>query len=171
MAVTRHCACRWFALLLMGGGSARALPTQTFQVSASIVNGCVISGTNIGVLGTLNFGTLPGVGSSTAYASFVQNSSIVLSCTPGTTLDMSIDGGSNFSSASRNLKVTGNTNLVPYSLFSDTSYTTSIPVNQNITVSYSNANNIVLPIYGRLSISGSNLAGTYTDTLTVTLSW
>ncbi|SUB15059.1 Uncharacterised protein [Pantoea agglomerans] len=43
--------------LLTGSISAWSLPTSTFQVTASIVAGCVISGTNTGVFGTLNFGT------------------------------------------------------------------------------------------------------------------
>ncbi|MEI2684797.1 spore coat protein U domain-containing protein, partial [Erwinia aphidicola] len=44
-------------------------------------------------------------------------------------------------------------------------------VNQNVALTYSNANNITLPIYGQLQLSGVNRAGTYSDTLTVTLSW
>ncbi|MEI2684792.1 hypothetical protein V8N49_24715, partial [Erwinia aphidicola] len=49
-------------VLLVYSGGAVSLPTQTFQVTASIVNGCVVSGTNTGVFGTLDFGTQPGVG-------------------------------------------------------------------------------------------------------------
>ena len=44
-------------------------------------------------------------------------------------------------------------------------------MNQNVALTYSNANNITLPIYGLLQLSGVNRAGTYSDTLTVTLSW
>lgn len=40
--------------LLTGSISAWSLPTSTFQVTASIVAGCVISGTHTGVFGTLN---------------------------------------------------------------------------------------------------------------------
>ncbi|RRZ96929.1 SCPU domain-containing protein [Erwinia sp. 198] len=151
---------------------ARALPTQTFQVTASVVNGCVISGTNTGVFGTLNFGTRPGVGSASASASFVQSSTITLACTPGTALSMSVNGGSNYSST-RNLKIANNTDLVAYALYTSASASaaSAIPVNQNVALTYSNANNITLPIYGRLQTSGVRRAGTYSDTLTVTLSW
>lgn len=157
-------------VLLVYSGCAVSLPTQTFQVTASIVNGCVVSGTNTGVFGTLDFGTQPGVGSATANAAYVQSSTIALACTPGTTLSMSIDGGSNYTTT-RNLKVANNSNLVAYNLYTNASHTTAIPVNQNVALTYSNANNITLPIYGQLQLSGVNRAGTNSDTLTVTLSW
>jgi spore coat protein U-like protein len=159
-------------MLLLISYQSWSLPTQTFQVTASVVNGCVVSGTNPGVFGTLDFGTQPGVGSSSVSAAFVQSTTITLACTPGTTLNMSINGGSNYGS-SRNLKVANNTNLVAYSLYTNASHSaaSAIPVNQNVALTYSNANNITLPIYGLLQLSGVNRAGTYSDTLTVTLSW
>lgn len=149
-----------------------ALPTQTFQVTAAIVAGCVVSGTNTGTYGTLNFGSRAGVGTATVNASFVQSSTINLACTPGTTLNMSINGGSNYGST-RNLKNTSTTDLVPYRIYTSSSYSAAseIPVNQNVALSYSNANNITLPIYGQLKMSGVYRAGSYADTLTVTLSW
>ena len=156
--------------LLIVSVNAWSLPTSTFQVTASIVAGCVISGTNTGVFGTLDFGTQSGVATSTVDASFVQSTSINLACTPGTTLSMSINQGSNFTTT-RNLKLPNFTNTVPYTLFSNASRTTVIPVNQAVSLSYSNANNITLPIYGQLQLPGTARAGVYTDTLTVTLSW
>ncbi|WP_369800292.1 spore coat U domain-containing protein [Pantoea sp. BL1] len=156
--------------LLIGSVSAWGLPTATFQVSASVVAGCVVSGTNTGVFGTLNFGTQSGVSSSIVSASYVQSTTIILACTPGTAVSMSINGGSNYSTT-RNLKVSGNTNTVPYSLYTNAAHTSAIPVNSAVALSYSNANNITLPIYGLLTLPGPTRAGTYTDTLTVTLSW
>lgn len=156
--------------LLIGSVSAWGLPTATFQVSASVVAGCVVSGTNTGVFGTLNFGTQSGVSSSSVSASYVQSTTIILACTPGTAVSMSINGGSNYSTT-RNLKVSGNTNTVPYTLYTNAAHTSAIPVNSAVALSYSNANNITLPIYGLLTLPGPTRAGTYTDTLTVTLNW
>lgn len=156
--------------LLIGSVPAWSLPTATFQVSASVVAGCVVSGTNTGVFGTLDFGTQSGVASSSVSASYVQSTTINLACTPGTAVSMSINGGSNYTS-SRNLKHTSNTNTVAYSLYTNAAHTTAIPVNSPVALSYSNASNIVLPIYGLLTLPGPTRAGTYTDTLTVTLSW
>ncbi len=156
--------------LLTGSLSAWSLPTSTFQVSASIVAGCVVSGTNTGVFGTLDFGSQSGVASNNVSDSFVQSTAITLACTPGPTLSMSISGGSNYTTT-RNLKHTSNTNTVPYALYTNASHTTAIPVNSAVALSYSNANNITLPIYGLLKLPGPTRAGVYTDTLTVTLSW
>ncbi len=151
---------------------AGSLPTQTFQVSASIINGCVISGTNTSVFGSLDFGTQPGVGSVSTGASYIQSTTLTLACTPGTTLNMSINGGSNYSNT-RNLKVADNTDLVAYTLYTSATYSaaSALPVSQNVALTYSNANNITLPIYGLLQLSGVRRAGTYSDTLTVTLNW
>lgn len=156
--------------LLIGSVNAWGLPTATFQVSASVVAGCVVSGSNPGVFGTLDFGTQSGVASSSVSTSFVQSSTINLACTPGTTVSMSIDGGSNYTTT-RNLKLASFTNTVAYSLYSNASHASAIGVNSPITLNYSNANNITLPIYGVLQLPGPTRAGVYTDTLTVTLSW
>ncbi|MGK3143486.1 Csu type fimbrial protein [Pantoea sp. C2G6] len=156
--------------LLMVSASAWSLPTSTFQVSASIVAGCVISGSNTGVFGTLNFGSQSGVAATSVNASYLQSTTFNLACTPGTTLSMSINQGNNFTTT-RNLKLPNFSDTVPYTLFSNASRSTVIPVNQAVPLSYSNASNITLPIYGQLQLPGSARAGVYTDTLTVTLSW
>ncbi|WP_343464002.1 spore coat U domain-containing protein [Pantoea sp.] len=158
-------------MLLSVSLSTWALPTATFQVAASVVAGCVVSGTNTGVFGALNFGTQSGVARRSVSASLVQSTTITLACTPGTALSMSIDGGSHYATT-RNLQISGSTaETVPYALYSNAALTTAIPVNSAVALSYSNANNITLPIYGQLTLPGPTRAGTYTDTLTVTLSW
>lgn len=146
-----------------------ALPSQTFQVSADIVAGCLVQGSNTGVFGAINFGTYPGTSKAPVTASFVQNATITLVCTPGTNLQMSVDGGANYSTG-RNLRLNGNTNLVPYNIYNSAT-NVAIPVNQAVPVTFTNANNIVLPLYGQLTLGGNSRAGSYADTLTVTLSW
>lgn len=159
-------------LALIACSNAQALPTQTFQVSAAIVAGCVISGSNTSAFGALNFGTRSGVETASVSASFVQSSTLNIACTPGTTLNMSINGGSNYTTT-RNLKLANVSSTVAYRLFTNATHSAAseIPVNQNVALSYSNANNITLPIYGLLQLRGARRAGSYSDTLTVTLSW
>ncbi|MFG1173361.1 spore coat U domain-containing protein [Erwiniaceae bacterium CAU 1747] len=170
-------SCYWHVLiplLLLGSNSGWSMPNPlAVEVKASIVNGCVVSGTNTSQLGTLNFGTLPGINSAatTADAVFVNNATLNLACTPGTTLSMSINGGVNYANSSRNMKLTDHTDLVPYRLYANAAHTTVIPLNTALSVAYSDADNITLPIYGLAQIPRVNRAGTYTDTLTVTLSW
>lgn len=161
-----HMSC---GMALLFSSSTPALPTQTFQVSANIVAGCLVQGSNTGVFGAINFGSYPGTSSVQVSADYVQNATITLLCTPGTNLQMSIDGGANYS-AGRNLKRNGNTNLVPYNIYNSATHA-AIPVNQAVPVTFTNANNIVLPLYGQLTLSGNAYAGNYADSLTVTLSW
>ncbi|TKI07303.1 Csu type fimbrial protein [Martelella alba] len=158
------------AALLICTGQARALPTQTFQVAATIVAGCQVLGS--GIMGTLDFGSLASVGGSTADGTFRQNGALTIACTPGTTLSMSIDGGSHYAN-SRYLLRAGGTDTVAYRLFthSVSGSASEIPVNQNIAISYADANQITLPIYATAYLNGGQPAGTYTDTLAVTLSW
>ncbi|KOC90179.1 fimbrial protein [Winslowiella iniecta] len=160
-------------LLMFYVSSAQSLPTQNIQVSASIVAGCVVSGTNTGVFGTLDFGTHSGVMSGSVSASYVQSTTINLACTPNTTLNMSINGGTHSATNTRNLKIANFSDLVSYRLYTNANHTavSEIPIDQNVALTYSNANNITLPIYGLLQLNGVKRAGNYSDTLTVTLSW
>ncbi|ARY99408.1 spore coat U domain-containing protein [Yersinia ruckeri] len=159
----------WPFLLFLFITQIDALPTQTFQVAATIANGCLISGTNTGVFGQIDFGTIPGNSTAQITGAYSQNSSIIIACTPGTSLNMGINGGSNFTTV-RNMKHSTLSYLVPYNLYNTTN-NMAIPVNSNIAISFSDNTNIMLPIYGLLTLNGSHYSGVYTDTLTVTLSW
>ncbi|HGJ5865716.1 spore coat U domain-containing protein [Arsenophonus nasoniae] len=146
-----------------------AITSQSFQVSATITPGCLVSGGTL--FGTLNFGTHPSNANGNFNASLTPNTSLTLACTPGTVLSMSINGGNNYTTI-RNVKQSGFSTLLSYLLYADSAHTIPIGLNQNVSVSYSNSNNIIIPIYGVLQMNGANNpSGTYTDLLTVTLSW
>lgn len=151
---------------------ALTVTTQSFQVNATITPGCSVTTGSGGVLGTLDFGTRNGVDSSRVTTSFVPNTSLSLACTPGVSLSMSIDGGQTYTTV-RNMVRSGGTERVPYRLYSASTLAagSEIGVNQAVTVAYSNSNSITLPIYGAAQLTGFSPAGTYTDRLTVTLSW
>ncbi|MDL4914000.1 MAG: spore coat U domain-containing protein [Enterobacterales bacterium endosymbiont of Blomia tropicalis] len=169
--MTAFAIARGLSLLLWSAGAwGITTSSTTFQVSASIVAGCVISGTTTGEFGTLDFGTQPGVATNSVSASYVQSSTLKLACTPGTALSMSLNGGNNYTST-RNMKLTNSTSTVPYYLYTNAAHTNAIPVGQAVALTYDDANNIILPIYGLLQLPGPTRAGLYTDTLTVTLTW
>ncbi|TCL05285.1 spore coat protein U-like protein [Sodalis ligni] len=159
------------ALLALYAGPARALPSQSFQVSASVVAGCQIEGGG-GVWGTLDFGTYSALDIRPVGTGFLQNSALTIACTPGTTLSISIDGGRHYT-ATRNLMRLNGNDRVAYRLYSSAGFTpgSEIPVNQSMTVDFANAANITLPIYGQLQLDGTHQGGTYTDILSVVLSW
>lgn len=162
---------RWAALAVcIGWGmpvSLLAVTSQSFQVSATITPGCLVAsgGTNYG---SLAFGSYSALATSTA--SVALTSSVVLQCTPGVTLSMTVDGGL-YNSGGRRMQLNSGTAKVAYQLFSDAALSQSIVVGQSVSVVYSNANNITLPIYGRVQLPGNTPGGTYSDTLQVQLTW
>ncbi len=157
---------------LLAGNTARAVTTQSFTVGATVAPGCSLASGVGGVLGNLNFGTRNGVQSGQVTTSFVPNSAFTLACTPGVALSMSINGGQNYSTV-RNMQRSGGTERVPYRLYTSSTLAanTEIGVNQTVSVAYSNSNSIALAIFGAAQLSGFSPAGTYSDQLTVTLSW
>ncbi|WP_371316092.1 spore coat U domain-containing protein [Enterobacter sp. ENT03] len=153
-------------------GTALAVTSQSFRVGATITPGCSVTSGTGGVLGTLNFGTHSGVESGRVSTSFVPNSSLLLACTPGVALSMSINGGLNYTSV-RNMRRSGGTEVVPYRLYSSSTLAanTEIAQNQSVSVTYSNSNNIALTLFGAAQLTGLSPAGNYSDQLTVTLTW
>lgn len=157
---------------MMVAFSANAVTQQSFQVGATITPGCSVASGSGGLFGTLNFGSHSGVENGITSNAFIPNTSLALACTPGVALSMTIDGGKNYTSV-RNMVRTGGSDTVPYRLYTSGALTanTEILVNQAVAITYSNSNNITLPIYGAAQLTGFSPAGTYTDQLTVTLSW
>ncbi|WP_310607834.1 Csu type fimbrial protein [Buttiauxella brennerae] len=151
---------------------ASAVTTQSFQVGATITPGCSVASGTGGIFGTLNFGSHTGVENGVRSSALLPDTSLALACTPGVALSMTIDGGKHYTTL-RNMVRTGSTEAVPYRLYTSGALTanTEILVNQAVAITYSNSNNITLPIFGAAQLTGFSPAGTYTDQLTVTLSW
>lgn len=152
--------------------TAGAVTSKSFKVSATIVPGCSVTTGSGGLFGTLDFGTHTGVESSPVSTSFVPNGALSIACTPGVTLSMSIDGGQHYSSV-RRMQKASSTDVVGYRLYSSSSLAANseIGVNQSVSVTYTNSNNIALPLFGVALLTGFSPAGTYSDQLAVTLSW
>ena len=161
----------WTALVVcIGWGmpvSLLAVTSQTFQVSATITPGCLVAsgGTNYG---SLAFGSYSALATSTQ--SVALSNSVTLQCTPGVALSMTVDGGL-YNSGGRRMQLNSGTAKVAYQLFSNAALSQSIGISQSVSVAYSNANNITLPIYGRVQLPGNTPGGTYSDTLQVQLTW
>ncbi|NWA26027.1 spore coat protein U domain-containing protein [Pseudomonas gingeri] len=160
------------AVLLLVCASSLPLPlaavtSSSFQVSASIVAGCLVVGGGSNY-GNLNYGSYSALSTSTVSTSLT--SGVQLQCTPGVTLNMSVDGGQNNSSG-RHMKLGSGSAQLAYQLFSDAGLSQSLGISQSVSVAYSNANNISLPLYGRVVLPGNQPAGTYSDVLQVQLSW
>lgn len=149
--------------------------TDTFTVSAVITSGCALGTSTTGNttnFGTLNFGTLPTLSDNVDITSSVGAGSIVVTCTPGMAITLSLDYGVNGGSASQRYLANGS-KLLGYQLYQDAarskvwgsgSSAYSVNAFPNSTQTYS--------LYGRLFSSSTLPAtGTYTDTVTVTLAY
>lgn len=155
------------ALMLVGG--AQAATTSTFQVTAQITAGCLVVG-GVTAYGVLDFGTSSALSTATL-ATSLGGTTVTFQCTPGVALSMSLDGGQNSASGTRNLKRTGGTQLLAYQLYRDAAFSQALGIGSSVALSYSDPTAIKLPVYGRTTLSGLLPAGTYTDVVQVTVTW
>ncbi|MCU1748847.1 spore coat U domain-containing protein [Pseudomonas sp. 6D_7.1_Bac1] len=166
--MARHGIALW---LVLGASSlpmpVSAVTSESFQVSATIVAGCLVVG-GVSNYGSLNFGSSSALATSTVQVALT--SGVQLQCTPGVTLNMTVDGGL-YNSGGRHMQLNSGSARVAYSLFSDAAYSQSLGISQSVAVAYSDANNISLPIYGQVQLPGNQPGGTYSDVLQVQLSW
>jgi spore coat protein U-like protein len=159
------------ALVLLCVGSVplplAAVTSQSFQVSATVTAGCLVVG-GVSNYGSLNYGSQSAL--ATSMVQVALTGGVQLQCTPGVTLNMTVDGGQ-YNSSGRHMQLTTGSNRVAYSLYRDAAFSQSLGVGQSVPVAYSDANNINLPIYGQVQLPGNQPGGTYSDVLQVQLSW
>lgn len=163
--------------LSLGTAMAQSLPQSSFQVSATVTEGCLINGSDqsggsVGELGQLDFGTASALSGAVQVASVVQTGGVVLDCTPGIALTMRINGGLHAAGGTRQLARTGGGETLTYALFADAGLQQPIGIDAPIAFNVDEGSTTVaLPVYGHLALPGSAPAGSYTDRLTVTLEW
>ncbi|MFO1406079.1 MAG: spore coat protein U domain-containing protein [Steroidobacteraceae bacterium] len=154
-------------LLAVAGTAGAATKTDTMQVSATVSKNCVITAA------PLNLGTFDGTNNLTASAD------INVRCTTGTTFGVALNTGSSGSYANRTL-VNG-TDTLAYNLYTTNAYTTvwgdgtgTTGTRTGTGTGMAAANAQALTVYGRLLASantGAVNSGTYTDTITATITY
>ncbi|MEE4450991.1 spore coat U domain-containing protein [Novosphingobium resinovorum] len=157
---------------------ARADTTAQFDVTATVTPGCLVDGLgasgNAGRIGVLDFGVDSTFSVATRTATTTTGQAIRLRCTPGVGLTMSIDGGGHAAAGGRNLQRGATaTARIPYRLCRDAACTLPIAIGTAVpvTVTSATSEDVRLPVYGSLTLPGTLPPGTYTDTLTITLTW
>lgn len=149
---------------------------KSFKVTAQITTGCLLgsgSGTPASDFGTLNFGSMSSLYSNVDVASSAGAGSIIVACTPGMAITVALDYGVNGGSSSQRFMSNGSGNTLTYQLFQDSNRSTvwgtgaqaySVASFPNTTQTYT--------VYGRLfATNGFPAQGSYTDTVTVTLTY
>ena len=145
-----------------------AATSSTFQVSAQVVAGCLVVG-GVTNYGALDYGTQSALSTGLQYLAGRRHGDLPVH--PGVTMSMSLDGGQNSASGTRNLKRSGGTQVLAYQLYRDAAYSQVLGIGQSVTVSYTDATAIKLPVYGRTQLPGTLPAGTYTDVVQVSVTW
>ncbi len=156
--------------------AATAPTSPSFAVNASVVSGCIVSGNSSQVtgvpFGSVNFGTHYAVSTGTvaAMASNDMGMQAKLVCTAGTAVQVSVNGGLNLQGAQRRLS-NGGGQFIPYTLSLVAGMVTALAPNVPVGITMG-ATPTALPIRGNLVLPGSAaMAGTYVDTVQVTVTW
>ncbi|MDD4854050.1 MAG: spore coat U domain-containing protein [Acinetobacter towneri] len=151
-------------------GSANGEIAVTLDVTA----GCTVGVANDGQWGTLNFGTVSEIDND-INSTVVWNSGLNITCSNLLPYSLTFANGSNFDTTKNVRRLVYNTtNFIPYRLYKDAAYATEI---SSTAVDYTGTGTVDnVPIYGRILIDDQNAlvapaAGTYTDTVAVTLTW
>ena len=155
---------------LLAAGAASALPnpvTATFQVSATVLTACTVSAT------ALAFGNYtPGSGAIT------NTSTINVACTKSSPYSVTLNGGSTTGGTIAQRLMTNGAQTLQYNLYTSNAYATLLGDGTTGSKVSATGAGLTVPnpitVYGQLPDTVANQsvpAGTYTDTITVSVSY
>ena len=157
------------AWLALGGASVHAgTATGSITVSATVVSSCIVSGA------TLNFGAA--IDPTSASVPIDSSTSITVVCTATTPYAVALNAGVNAGGASNfgARAVKNGLKSLGYQLYADALHTTVWGDGTSASATQpgvGTGSNQSLTVYGRLpSVTGA-IPGTYTDTVTVTVTY
>jgi len=161
----RGCAAALAACLLMASGNAlsAATSTTTMTVQMTITATCTVNSA-----ATLNFGTVGVLASNTD-----QTSTIQVTCTNTTPYNIGLNAGTGTGATVAVRKMTSGANTVNYSLYSNSGRTTvwGNTIGTDTQAATGNGSAQSYTVYGRVPAQATPAPGTYTDTITVTLTY
>jgi spore coat protein U-like protein len=169
----------WSVLGLAMASTANAATTVTGQISSTLIltSSCQVNGVggSTGLnFGALNFGTANSL-FTTATGQVLGGGGGALSilCSSGTSPSLTIQGGSNDGKSTGGTRALfdGVANYVPYDLYTDTAHSNLIAIGGVIALAASTGVAQSVNIYGRAVGKAGLPAGTYTDTINVTLTF
>lgn len=159
-----------FAGSAMAGSPPLASPqSQNFQVLLSISDEC-----QVGTIADLDFTPVAGVGFLTS--DLLAQTTINVGCTKGTTATVALSNGSNFLAGAR--RMAGGTDFITYDLYTDNTYTTAWnstntrqATGNGAIAGASPALNQALIVYGKVPAQNTGGAGSYSDSITATVTF
>lgn len=150
-------ACAWPA------GVSAATDTDTFQVTATVVSSCAVDATD------LSFGSYDPVSSTPLDASTI----IEVRCTNGTGYVVALNAGVGSGASIASRRMTNGGSILTYSLYQDASRTVLWGDSTGVdTVAGSGNGSVqILTVYGRAPAQQAAVAGAFSDTITVTVTY
>ncbi|MDE1916583.1 MAG: spore coat U domain-containing protein [Sphingomonadales bacterium] len=154
----------FYACFAQGGAASAATATSTMNVSTTVQSVCVTSAND------LSFGAYDPTASSPTDAT----TTISITCTSGTNFSVGLNQGTASGATVTARKMTNGSNLLGYTLYSDSSRSTNwgntvgTDTPAQITAGSSPS---LLTVYGRIAPQQNVPSGTYSDVVTVTVTY
>jgi len=151
-------------LVLLSGAAHGLTATTTFTVQMTITASCVINSA-----GTLNFGSSQGVLTSAVPGT----STIQVQCTNTTPYNIGLNAGTATGATVTTRKMTNAGNTISYSLYSNAAMTTNWgnTVGTDTVSATGNGASQSYTVYGQVPAQTTPAPATYTDTITVTVTY
>ncbi len=133
--------------------------TSSMSVTATVGASCTISA------GNLDFGNFSG-------AQTDASASITVNCTSGASYTVDMDAGTGSGATTTTRKLTSGADTLDYTVYSDNARTSIWKTGggNNVSGTGSGANQ-TLTAYGRMPANATPAAGSYTDSITVTINY
>jgi spore coat protein U-like protein len=137
--------------------------STTFSVSVTLAATCTINSAS-----ALNFGNQGILGTNVD-----QTSTIQVTCTNTTPYNIGLDAGTGTGATVATRKLTSGGATVNYTLYSDTGRTTvwGTTIGTDTVAATGNGSGQNYTVYGRIPVQTTPAPGTYTDTITVTVTY
>lgn len=152
-------------LIMPSATSIAATATSDFLVSATVLDVCSVDTTS------LAFGDY----SATSATPLDSTSTVTATCTSGLSYTIALNEGTTSGSTVDNRSMTDGTNTLQYDLYSDSSHSTMWGDGTSGTSTISpytgNGSGQAYTVYGRIPANQYVVSGSYTDTVTATVTY
>ena len=152
---------------LVCSASWSATASTTFQVTATVLSSCTVAGT------TLNFGS--NIDPIAATVPLDSTSTLTVACSNTTPYTVALSAGANAGGATNftSRAIKNGTSTLGYQLYTDSARTTvwGNGTSSSTVPGTGSGSNQSLSIYGRLPSLTGAIPGSYTDTVTVTITY